>query len=305
MRASDSIGLLKETYAAWSDDNASTMAAALAYFTAFAMAPLLIIVIEIGAALLGGNGHHHVVKNAILSQLTPSIGSSGTKAIGDLVDSTFNQRKHGALASILSWIIFIAAATGLFASVQTALDSVWHVKPEKSGLLATLKDRLRSIGIIAGLSLVFMLSFVANAGISALSGTLATVIPGWHYAVVALEAFVSFVVVTAAFAALFKFLPKTDIDWEDVAIGSAITGALFMIGQYLIGIYLGRVSTASTYGAAGSFVALLIWLYYSGQIFLFGAEFTKIYAGRYGSKSQAASAPAIRGSVAASARLRQ
>ena len=295
MRVPEAVGLLRETYTEWSADNASTIAAALAYFTAFAMAPLIIIVIEIGAALLGGNGHHHVVRNEILRDLQPSIGASGTKAVGDLVDATFSQRRHGAIAAIISWVVFFAAATGLFASVQSALDTVWHVK-NTGGFLATVIDRAKSVLIIAALSVVLVLSFAANAGLSALSGTLAAAIPGWHYAVIAGEALISFVVVSAAFAAIYKFLPRTSIDWNDVLIGACITGALFMAGQYVIGIYLGRVSTTSTYGAAGSFVALLIWLYYSGQIFLFGAEFTKVYAGKYGSKS-GASAPAVKGMV--------
>ncbi len=296
MHGRDSIRLIKETYRAWSDDNASTVAAALAYFTAFAMAPLIIIIIEIAAAVLGGSGHHHVVRDEILREMQPSIGSNGTKAVGDLVDATFNQRRHGAIAAAISWVVFFAAATGLFASVQTALDIVWHVKPRNAGLLATVADRAKSILIIAALSIVFLLSFAANAGLSALSGTLAATIPGWHYAVIAGEALISFAVVTAAFAALFKFLPKTPVAWRDVLMGAAITAALFILGQYVIGLYLGRISTTSTYGAAGSFVALLIWLYYSGQIFLFGAEFTKVYAGRFGSKSGAATG-SVRDSV--------
>lgn len=173
---------------------------------------------------------------------------------------------------------------------------------EKRGILATLLDRLKSVAIIGVLSLVLLCSFAANAGLGALSGTLAAIVPGWHYLIIALEAVISFCVVTAVFAVVFKLLPKTDLDWKDVISGAAITGALFMAGQYLIGIYLGRASTASTYGAAGSFVALLIWLYYSAQIFLFGAEFTKVYANRYGSKSSA-QAPVIRGSVGASGRM--
>ncbi len=296
MRAENPGSLLKETFKAWSADNAGTIAAALAYFTAFAIAPLMIIIIEIGAAVLGGSGHHHVVENEILRNLEPSIGASGTKAISDIVSATFNQRHAGPLAAILSWAIFIAAATGLFASVQNALDVVWHVDKTKQSFLATVLDRLKSVAIIGVLSLVLLCSFAANAGLGALSGSLAAIVPGWHYAIIAIEAVISFCVVTAGFAVVFKFLPKTELDWKDVISGAAITGALFMAGQYLIGIYLGRASTTSTYGAAGSFAALLIWLYYSAQIFLFGAEFTKVYANRFGSKSSAP-APVIRGSV--------
>ena len=286
MRARESLGLLKETFQSWSDDNASTMAAALAYFAVFALAPLLIIVIEIGAAFLGGPGHNYAVKSEILRQLRPYIGTSGANAIGDLVDATFNQRQHqGAFAVTVGWVLFIVAATGFFAAVQNALDTVWHLQRKNAGVLATLLTRSKSLAIIAALSIVFMLSFVANAGLSAVSGLLAARIPGWHYLVIGCEAFIAFLLVSAAFAVLFKFLPQTLIAWRDVITGSAITAALFILGQYAIGMYLGRVSVGSTYGAAGSLVVLLVWLYYSGQIFLFGAEFTKVYATRYGSRS--------------------
>lgn len=285
MRLPKSLRLLKETYQSWSEDNASGMAAALAYFTLFAIAPLLIIVIDFCATLLGGSAHNDLVKDQILRQLQPSIGDSGTKVISDIVNATIDQRKSGFFAAIAGWIVFIVAATGLFGAVQTTLDTVWHVNRNGAGIIAVLKARLKSIAIIAALSVVFILSFVANTGLSVVSGLLAVRIPGWHYAVIGGEALISLFVVSAAFAAVFKFLPQTHIAWRDVLTGAVITAVLFITGQYAIGLYLGRVSVGSTYGAAGSLVALLVWLYYSGQIFLFGAEFTKVYATLYGSKS--------------------
>lgn len=282
MHAREFGSLLKESYVNWSDDNASRMAAALAYYTAFALAPLIIIVIEIGALLLGGNGHHHIVRDAILRDLEPSIGPSGTKAIGDIVQASFNQRQHGTLAMILGWVVFIAAATGLFAALEGMLDTVWHVDAKVKGVAATIRDRAKSLGIIAGIALVLLLSLMANAVLSVVVHALAAG-TGLRFLAGTATAIVSFFIVSAAFAALFKYLPKTKIAWKDVAAGAALTGALFIVGQYLIGLYLGRMSTSSTYGAAGSFVALLIWLYYSGQIFFFGAEFTKVFAQRFGS----------------------
>jgi len=285
MRVHEAFGVLKETFRCWSEDNASTMAASLAYFTIFALAPLLIIVIEIGAILLGGPGHNQVVKSQLLQQIQPYVGASSTNFISTLVDATFNQRQsQGFFAVTAGWVLFAIAATGLFGAVQTTLDTVWNSKPKNAGVLTTILLRAKSLVIIAALSIVFVFSFIANAGLSAVSGLLATRIPGWHYLVIGGEALIAFFVVSAAFAALFKFLPQTPIAWRDVITGSGITGALFILGQYAIGVYLGRVSVGSTYGAAGSLVVLLVWLYYSGEIFLFGAEFTKVYATRYGSK---------------------
>jgi membrane protein len=268
--------LFKDTYAAWSDDNASRMAAALAYYAAFALAPLLIIVIEIGAAVLGGSGHHHVVEDAIFKHLEPSIGADGVKALGSIVSATFQQQQRGRFGAAIGWIIFVVAASGFFAAIESTLDSVWHVTPAKQSLRGAVLARCKSVAIIAAISVVVLLSVVATTGFAALSGAAAAM----------LDAVISFVVVSVCFAALFKYLPKTSIDWSDVRIGAVISGALFMIGQLLIGLYLGRASVTSAYGAAGSFVALLLWLYYSAQIFLFGAEFTKTYAQRIGSKSR-------------------
>lgn len=274
MGSANALWLIKETFKNWSDDGASRMAAALAYYAAFAMAPLIIIVIEIGAVLLGGNGHHHVVRDEVLRYLHPSIGDAGTKAVGDLVQSTFDQRRHGGLATVIGWALFVMAATGFFISVEGTLNAVWHVERPSGGFLSSIRDRAKTLGIIAGIALVVMASLVANAAVAAFAPALATIA----------TAVVSLIIVSAAFAALFKFLPRTRVAWSDVLVGAVITAALFLAGQYLIGLYLGRVSTGSTYGAAGTFVAILIWLYYSGQIFLLGAEFTKVYASTRGSR---------------------
>ena len=211
------------------------------------------------------------------------------------MQTTFDQRSKGALASIIGWVVFALAATGLFGSIESALDTVWHVEKKKTGVKAAIKGRLVSFGIIAGMTLVLLLTLVLNAALGAFSAVVAHSIPGWSFAVAVLDVAVSFVVVGAVFAALFKYLPKTEIAWRDVVFGAAVTSALFLIGQYLIGLYLGRVSTTSTYGAAGSFVAILLWLYYSGQIFLFGAEVTKAYATKFGSKQSEGSARTVRG----------
>ena len=280
MRNANALWLIKETFKNWSDDGASRMAAALAFYAAFAMAPLIIIVIEVGAVLLGGNGHHHVVRDEVLRNLHPSLGDAGTKAVGDLVQTTFDERQHGGVASILGWGIFIAAATGFFVSVEGTLNSVWHVERPSAGILASIRGRAKTLCIIAGIALVIMGSLAANGLIAAF----AHAHPEFGVLAATAAAVVSFVIVSAAFAALFKFLPRTAIAWNDVLVGAVMTAALFLAGQYLIGLYLARVSAGSAFGAAGTFVAILTWLYYSGQIFLFGAEFTKVYASAHGTR---------------------
>ncbi len=279
MRAADVLSLLKDAYKGWSSDQASRLAAALAFYTIFAIAPLLIIIIEIAADLLGGGGHHHVVRDEILNQLRPAIGDSGTKAIADIVQATFNQRSKGVIATIVGWVIFAVAATGLILAIQNALDTVFGVQ-QKGGILATIVARLRAILSIAVAAVVVVaMGFTTSFVSSHTNGTLATI------------ANIVLVLVFAVLitAAIYKWLPNTKLTWRDVWFGAIVSSVLSVVGQYLIGLYLGRAATTTTYGAAGSFVAVLLWLYYSAQLFLIGAEITKAYAHRFGSrKSQAA-----------------
>lgn len=290
MRAADTLTLLKDTYAGWSSDQASRLAAALAFYMIFAIAPLLIIVIEIAADLLGGSGQHHVVRDEILNQLRPAIGDSGTKAIADIIQATFNQRSKGTFATIVGWIIFAIAATGLIAAIQNALDTVFNVKT-RGGIVATIVDRLRAIAIISGAAiLVVVMGFATNfiaAHLSAGAATVANVLLVLAFAIV-------------MNAAIYKWLPNIALSWSDVWFGAVVSSVLSIVGQYLIGLYLGRAATTSMYGAAGSFVAVLLWLYYSAQLFLIGAEITKAYANRFGSRK---SVPTVeRGTVEPSTR---
>lgn len=285
MRGADILALLKDSYKGWASDEASRLAAALAFYTIFAIAPLMIVVIEIGAALLGGAGHHHVVRDQILNQLRPAIGDGGTKAIANIVQATFDQRSKGVFAQIIGWVLFAFAATGLIVSVEGALDTIWHVKP-KPGILWTILDRVKSFAIIGGAAILVVVMGFATALISALGH-------GMFEKIV--NAAVVLLVAIALTAAIYKWLPKVELSWRDVWVGAIASAVLSVIGQYLIGLYLGRAATTSTYGAAGSLVAVLLWLYYSAQIFLFGAEITKAYASRFGSKK--ASSSAIKGTV--------
>ncbi|MBV8637201.1 MAG: YihY/virulence factor BrkB family protein [Candidatus Eremiobacteraeota bacterium] len=285
MRAADTLTLLKDAYKGWSSDQASRLAAALAFYTIFAIAPLLIIVIEIAADILGGGGQHHVVRDEILNQLRPAIGDAGTKALADLIQATFNQREKGRLAAIVGWVIFAVAATGLIAAIQNALDTVFEVQP-KGGVVATITARLRAILIIAVAAiLIVAMGFATNFVGAHMNGVAATVI---NLAIVLVFA----ILITAA---IYKWLPNIELSWTDVWFGAIVSSVLSGVGQFLIGMYLGRAATTSAYGAAGSFVVVLLWLYYSAQLFLVGAEITKAYANRFGSRKSFASVQ--RGSV--------
>lgn len=272
------VSLFREAARGWSADNASRLAAALAFFTAFAFAPLIIVIIEIAAFALGGAGHHHVVRDQLLAAMQPSLGTQGTKAVSDVVQSTFDQRKAGIIAGAISWITFVIAATGFFGSIQDALDVVWHVPPDKRGILGMLRDRFSSVALLAGIAFLMLASFFVNAGIAAFDRALAQSFPVGHLALVAASVVVSLAVTAALFAAIYKVLPKVTLRWSDVGFGAIVTALLFIIGQYAIGWYLGHAAATTAYGAAGSFAALLLWFYYSGQIFLFGAEVTKAHA---------------------------
>lgn len=280
------ITVAKSTAQSYGKDNVPMLAAALAYYSLFAMAPMLIIVIEIGAAILGGNGHHHQIKGQILDQLRPAIGNAGATTIANVVQATFDHAGHSAIAATISWIVFALAATGLLGSVENALDQIWGAK-EQAGLLWTILLRLKSFAIIAGVAIVLAIMFIASAWINGFVGAAGARI---------INAVLDLAVAAGLFAAMYKWLPKTRISWRDVLGGAAVTSILVIVGQYLIGLYLGRVSATSVYGAAGSLVAIVLWLYYSAMIFLIGAEITKAYANAFGSK--ASTARVEQGSVA-------
>jgi len=263
-------GVLKAAVAGYSSDRVPLLAAALSFYATFALAPLLIIVIEIGAALLGGAGHHMQVRDAILDRLEPAIGKSGAQAIAAIVQATFDKQSQGGLSEAIAWVLFVAAATGLFGSIQGALDQIWETN-ERPGFLTTVLMRLKSFAIIAAAAIVVVLMAAGSTAIGALGNSLVTTVVSF---------LVMLTVTTGLFAVLYKWLPRSKITWRDVWGGSLATAVLLVAGQYAIGLYLGRASTTSVYGAAGSLAAILLWLYYSATIFLIGAEFIKAYAER-------------------------
>lgn len=282
--------LLKETYGEWSSNKAPRLAAALAFYTLFAMGPLLVVIIQIGALLIGlgrASGHHHQLVEAVTGQLNLTLGPGGTAMVMELVQNTVDKQGsgQGLFSGVVGWVLLAVAAGGLFGTLQDALNTVWEIKSEPyRGWLHAIRERFASFALIAGLAFVLVISLACNALIGAFGQLISELLPAGHHLIKMGNMVITFALATTLFALIFKYLPDTEIHWRDVWAGAALTSLLLGLGQTLLSLYIAHNATASTYGAASSVVALLIWVYYSAQIMLFGAEFTRVYAHRCGSR---------------------
>lgn len=278
------IALIAQTASEWSKDKAPRLAAALAYYTAFSLAPLLIIVIQLAALVIGGGhagGHHEVLRKAIFSSLSGVIGHKASDALRGIVDTIVHQQRQGIIAAAVSWGLLLFGALGLVDALQDALNTIWHVPPAATpSIWSQIRKRLTSFAMIGGIAFILIVSLLVNTALSAFAHVLAQLFPGLAFLMKIADFIGSFGIIALLFALMYKYLPDTNIQWGDVWTGAALTAALFDVGQFLLGWYLGRASTASAYGAAGSLVLILLWVFYSAQIFLFGAEFTKVSGGR-------------------------
>ena len=259
---------------AWWDDDALRLGAALAYYTLFAIAPVLLVATAIAGLVFNTDA----VRGEIVNQLDHLVGREGAHAVQSLLDGA-NQRRVGILATAIGSVAFLVAATGAFLELQAALNTIWRVKSNPgSHLKAFLLDRLRSFGLVVAIGFLLMVSLAVTAALAAFSVWLSR-----HASSVSLvwsgtQVLVSVIGTTLLFALLYRVLPDVRLGWRDVTTGAFVTAVLFTIGQQLIGLYLGQSSMASSYGAAGSVMILLLWVYYSCQILLLGAEFTRVYA---------------------------
>ena len=264
---------------AWWDDDALRLGASLAYYTLFAIAPVLLVAISIAGLAFGAEA----VRGEIVGQLDDLIGREGAQAVESLLEGA-SQRRAGMVATALGSIAFVVAATGAFLELQAALNRIWRAKPSPGTTLkGLLMDRLRSFGLVVAIGFLLMVSLAVTAALAALSGWLSSRSPSVPLVWSGVSVLVSLVVTTALFALMYRVLPDVRLRWRDVRTGAFVTAVLFTIGQQLIGLYLGQSSVTSSYGAAGSVMVLLLWVYYSCQILLFGAEFTRVYARRHGS----------------------
>ncbi len=280
MRTPSIVEMFGTALKAWWDDDAPRLGASLAYYTLFAIAPILVVATAVAGMVFGAEA----VRGEIVGQLDHLVGREGGRAVQSLLEGA-SQRREGVLATVLGSIAFVVAATGAFLELQAALNTIWRVTPRPgSHLKAFLVDRLRSFGLVVAVGFLLLVSLAVTAALAALSGWLARRSPSIPVVWSTVNVLTSLAVTTALFALLYRFLPDVRLRWRDVMTGAFVTAALFTIGQQLIGLYLGQSSVASSYGAAGSVMILLLWVYYSCQILLFGAEFTRVYALRHGAR---------------------
>ena len=280
LNVKDVWSLTKESVSQWSDDYAPSMGAALAYYTIFSIAPLLVIAIAVAGFFFGEDA----ARGEIFGQLSGLIGEQGATTIQAAVKSA-NETGGGTFAAIAGIVTLLLGATTVFGELQSDLDRIWDTpKPENGGLWGLIRGRLLSFGMVLGIGFLLLVSLVLSAALSALGKFWGNSLPGWEVVLQVVNFVVSFLVVTGLFAMIYKFLPRCDIGWMDVWVGAAVTSLLFSVGKLLIGLYLGKSSVASSFGAAGSLVIVLLWVYYSAQIFLLGAEFTRTYSYRHGSR---------------------
>ncbi len=272
--------LLKETFHEWQQDGASRLAAALAYYTIFSLAPLLIIAIAIAGAIFG----EEAARGEIVGQIQGLVGTEGAKVIETAIQNA-SQPDVSNVASIISIIALLFGASGVFAELQESLNIIWDVKVKpKQGLKVIIRKRILSFSAVLGIGFLLLVSLIASAILSAINTYFSGLLPGipgiWRF----IDFLFSFFSITGMFALMYKFLPDVKIRWSDVWVGAIITALLFTIGKSVLGIYLARGSFGSTYGAAGSLVIILAWVYYSAQILFFGAEFTQVYAHKFGGR---------------------
>jgi membrane protein len=274
MRLPKLFGVFKTAAKGWMDDYAPSMGAALAYYTVFSMSPLLVIVIAIAAFIFG----QEVAQRELLDQVRALLGDQSTQAI-QMMLANAQKPKQGLLASALSVITLIIGATGVFNELESDLNRVFHTKaPAGSGVWHLLRTRLLSFGMVLAIGFLLIVSLVVSAALAAWGRYWSGMFSGMEALLHAANFLVSLLVLTLLFAMMYKWLPGSKLAWRHVWLGSAVTSLLFSLGKLVIGLYIGKSSVASGYGAAGALVVLLIWVYYSAQIFLFGAEFIKAYA---------------------------
>ncbi len=278
----DALPLLKQTYADFQRHNAQWLAAAIAYFTLFAMAPLLIVLAQIVALFLG---QHQDVLAQLYTYLTHNAGQAAAAGVSSIVNATMTEKRTGTLAQIIGWAVFVFAAIGLFNAWQQALNIVWDVQPKKQSIVTLIWSKTLGFLVVIGIAVVLLLSVGLNAALTIAGNGLAGIAPWVPTLMKVIDGIVSFGVLTAVFALLFEYLPECRIEWRDVWPGAAVTSVLFVAGQFLLGWYLGRAGISSGFGAFGGLVVFLVWANYSAQIMLLGAEFTHVYARRFGSRT--------------------
>lgn len=268
----------------WVDDRAASKGAALAFYTLFSLAPILVLAIAVAGYFFGAEA----AEGELVSQLRGLVGENGAQAIEAMLAAA-RDPTSGLISTIVATALLIVGATTVFSELKVSLDEIWEAKPKREGILMTIMTRLMSFGIVLSLGFLLMVSLVVSAALAVLENYVGGL---WGFSAQLfsiLSWLVSFSVIACLFAVIYKMLPAIRLSWHDVWVGSLATAGLFILGKCAIGIYLGNSGVASSFGAAGSLVALMMWVYYSASIFFLGAEFTRVYAQRFGSLKSIAS----------------
>jgi len=272
--------MTRQTFTEWSNDKGGRLGAALSYYTVFSIAPLLLLVISIAGLVFG----RQAAEGSLFGQLAGVVGPDAAHLIQAAVTKA-NHTKGGILGTVIGVVALLVGATGVVIELQGALDTVWKVEPKPNGgIRGLIRTRLLSVAMILSLGFLLLVSLVVSAALSALSGWLRAVFGDVAVLSWVIDAVVALAVIATMIALIYKILPDARVAWRDVWVGAIATAILFMAGKYAIGLYIGKASVGSAFGAAGSLAVLLVWIYYSAQIILLGAEFTRVYANRFGEK---------------------
>jgi membrane protein len=273
--------LVKDSMVAWTEDYAPSMGAALSYYSVFSLAPLLLIVISIAGLVFG----EEAATGEVFQQLRGLMGDDAAGTVEGVL-TNLSKPAHGLTTTVVSGVALLIGATSVFGELQDALDRIWRApdRDRTGGLWGLVRSRLLSFGMVLGIAFLLMVSLVVSAVISALGKWWGGTFENWEVPLQSVNALVGFITTTAVFAMIYKVIPRVVVRWHDVWLGAVATSLLFNLGQFLIGLYIGKTGVASGFGAAGSLAIIFIWVYYSAQIFLLGAEFTWLYANRFGSR---------------------
>jgi membrane protein len=272
--------LFKETWTEFSDDKAQRLGAALAYYTIFSLGPILLIAVSIAGLVFG----REAAQGRIAAELQGVFGANVATQLNTMIASA-GKKGSGTIAMIIGIVTLIFGAAGVFGQLKDALNTIWNVEPKKSGgIMTTIRRRFLSMAMVLGVGFLLLVSLVIDAAISGMGHWISARFPGGEVLFQTLQLIVSFGVITVLFAMIFRYLPDTHVEWRDVWLGAGFTGFLFVLGKFALGLWLGKGTVGSAYGAAGSLVILLVWIYWSAQILFFGAEFTQVYARKHGSR---------------------
>ncbi len=275
--------LIADTVSCWSGINAPRLGAALAFYTTLSMAPLMVFSIGIAGLVFG----RHAAQGRIVAEIGSLVGAQGGAVIQSLLLDSTSKTPSGIVWTVVGIFTLLFGASGVFGELRDSLNLVWGVRTTSGGLREMLRYRFFSFAMVVGIGFLLIVSLLVSAAIAAAGKFFEQFLPAPEALLHVTSTLISFLAVTVLFALLYKVVPDVRIEWQDVWIGAAVTSLLFSIGKFLIGLYLGKASVGSAYGAAGSLVVFLVWVYYSAQIFFLGAQFTHIFAERRGSRAQA------------------